>query len=204
MIGLSTTLWTSRTSRAPRAAFTLLALGLACAACERPDHIEIDPRMPRLVHRGETVRLHGKMMDRQGHIYPTERATWSSRDPFIAAVDANGEVAALASGHTVITARWEELSAEVPIEVDLVEAIKATPEQLTVKVEQDPVKLTAFALGLDGRARLDREVRLTSSAPAIARIDNEGQVWGVSPGEAVITAKSDDKEAQIKVTVVKK
>jgi hypothetical protein len=184
---------------APAMGFALLA-----SACERPDHIEIDPRMPRLLHKGETVRLHGKLIDRQSHFYPTEHAAWSSRDPFIAAVDANGDVAALSSGHTVITARWEELSADVPVEVDLVESVKVSPDVVTVKLDGDSVKLTAAALGLDGRARSDREVHLTSANTAIARVDNEGQVCGVAVGQTTVHAKSDDKEAQIAVTVVKK
>ena len=192
-----------RTSSTARLALPAMALALLCTACERPDHIEIDPRMPRLIHKGETVRLHGKMMDRQGHVYATERAHWTSRDPFIAAVDTNGEVAALSSGHTVITAHWEELTAEVQLEVDLVEAIRAAPDAVTIKVDADPLKLNAVALGVDGRPRADREVRMTSNEPAIARVDSANQVWGVAPGETIVHAKSDDKEAEIKVTVVK-
>ncbi len=194
-----------RTSRASRAAFTLLALALACAACERPDHIEIDPRMPRLVHRGETVRLHGKMMDCQGHIYPTERATWSSRDP----LHRRGRRERRGGRARLGTHRHHRpLGGALGRGADRGRPGRGDQGDPRAGDGQGRagylVKLTAFALGLDGRARLDREVRLTSSAPAIARIDNEGQVWGVAPGEAVITAKSDDKEAQIKVTVTKK
>ena len=185
-------------------ACALSALALLCSACERPDHIEIDPHMPRLQHKGESVRLHGKMMDRRGTIFPTERATWTSRDPFIAAVDANGEVAALSSGHTVITARWAELSAEIAVEVDLVESLKADPDQLTLKVDADPTKLQVVALGIDGKVRANRDIRFTSSNPAIVRIDGGGSAWGLAVGEALIHAKSDDKQTDIKVTVVKK
>ena len=193
-------------TRSQQAAPTLsigLALGLALLlnACERPDHIEIDPRMPRLTHKGETVRLHGKLMDRHGRVYSTERAAWSSRDPFVAAVDKDGMVAALSSGHAVITARWNELSADVPVEVDLVEALKVDPEAIEVSLSGDAVRLSVVPLGLDGRPQKDREVHLTSLQPGIARVDPEGKVWGVAAGEAMVRAKIDDKEAQIRVTV---
>ena len=182
-----------------------LLFALACAflgtACERPDHIEIDPRMPRLTHKGETVRLHGKLMDRHGRVYSTERAAWASRDPFIAAVDKDGLVAALSSGHALLTARWNELSADVPLEIDLVEALKVEPEALEIATSGEAVKLSVTPLGLDGRPQKDREVHLTSLQPGVARVDPEGKVWGVAPGEAWVKARIDDKEAQIHVTV---
>jgi hypothetical protein len=178
-----------------------LCVALAGAGCERPDHIEIDPRMPRLTHKGETVRLHGKLMDRNGHIFSTERASWSSRDPFVAAVDKDGLVAALSSGQTVIAARWNELSAEVRVEIDLVEALRVSPERVELSVSGEPVKLEALALGLDGRPLRDRAVHLASQNPSVARVDPEGRVWGLAPGEAVVRAKLDDKEAEVHVVV---
>src|SRR5436853_7691068 len=100
---------------------------LMLIACARPDHIEIDPRAPRLSRKAESLKLHAKMMDRSGQVFPQERAAFVSRDPFIAGVDENGNVTALSSGHTVIKASWNELTAEVPFEVDLVEALRIEP-----------------------------------------------------------------------------
>jgi len=177
---------------------TLLAL---LAACARPDHIEIDPSAPRLTRKGETVRLHGKLMDRSGKVFSGERAAWSSRDPFIASVDANGEVAALSSGHTVLTATWSELTATLPVDVDLVEALRIDRALLDLPVSSEPVKLGVTPLGLDGRPQRDREVHLASRDPAIARVDPEGKVWPVAAGDTVVQARLDDKEAEIAVHV---
>lgn len=179
----------------------LLLLAFAVTACARPDHIEIDPRAPRLLHKGEAVRLHAKMTDRSGKIFSQERASWTSRDPFIAGVDANGSVTALSSGHTVVTAAWNELTAEVPVDVDLVEALKLEPPALELAASAEPVKVTVTALGLDGHALGDREVHLASDNPAVARVDPDGRVWAVTPGDAVVRAKSDDKEAELRVHV---
>lgn len=178
--------------------FSLLLLFIACA---RPDHIEIDPRAPRLCRKGETLSLHAQMMDRGGKAYPQERAEWSARDPFIAGVDQNGDVTALSSGHTVLTATWNELSAEVPLEVDLVEALRIVPASLTLQASADPVKIDVVALGLDGHPLRDREVQLISANPAIARVDPEGRVWPVAPGDATVRAAIDDKEGEIAVHV---
>jgi hypothetical protein len=176
---------------------------LALTACARPDHIEIDPRAPRLSRKGESLHLHARMMDRAGKVFSQERASWKSRDAFVAAVDESGTVTALGSGHTVVTAVWNELSAEVPLEVDLVEALRIEPAALELPASAEPVKLSVVALGLDGHPLRDREVHLTSADPAIARVDPEGRVWPVSPGDVVVRAKIDDKESEIPVHVRK-
>src|SRR3954465_4159203 len=133
---------------------------LLLAACSRPDHIEIDPRAPRLLRKGESVRLHAKMMDRGGRGFSQEPARWQSRDPFIAGVTPDGDITALSSGHTVITATWNELNADVPLEVDLVEALQIDPGTLELKQSADPVKINVVALGLDGHPLRDRQVHL--------------------------------------------
>ena len=176
---------------------------LLLAACARPDHIEIDPRAPRLLRKGDTLHLHAKMMDRGGRVFSQERAQWSSRDPFIAGVTPAGDVTALSSGHTVITATWNELSADVPLEVDLVEALQIDPGTLDLKQSADPVKINVVALGLDGHPLRDRQVHLVSANPSVARVDPEGRVWPIAEGDVVVKAAIDDKEGEIAVHVRK-
>jgi len=179
----------------------LLPVLLLVAACDRPDHIEIDPRAPRLSRKGESLHLHAKMMDRGGKVFPQEHAAWKSRDPFIAAVNESGDVTGLSSGHTVLTATWNELRAEVPFEVDLVEALQIDPGMLELSPSADPVKINVVALGLDGHPLRDREVHLVSANPSVARVDPEGRVWPVAPGDVTVRANIDDKRGEIAVHV---
>jgi hypothetical protein len=174
---------------------------LLLVACARPDHIEIDPRAPRLSRKGESLHLHAKMMDRGGKVYPQERAGWKSRDPFIAGITSDGDVTALSSGHTVLTATWNELTAEVPLDVDMVEALQIDPGTLELLQSAEPVKIKVVALGLDGHPLRDREVHLVSADPKVARVDPEGRVWPVAPGDVVVRANIDDKVGEIAVHV---
>ena len=64
----------------PRLRLLAAALPFVLAACARPDHIEIDPRAPRLSRKGESMHLHAKLMDRAGKVFPMESATWKSRE----------------------------------------------------------------------------------------------------------------------------
>ena len=54
---------------------------------------------------------------------------------------------------------------------------------------------------LDGHPLRDREVHLKSADPAVARVDPEGRVWPISPGDVVVKANIDDKEGEIAVHV---
>jgi hypothetical protein len=174
---------------------------LLIAACARPDHIEIDPGAPRLSHKGESVRLHAKLMDRGGKVFPREHAAWKSRDPFIAGVSPSGDVTALSSGHTVMTATWNELTAQVPLEVDMVEALRIETGALELAQSAEPVKLKVVALGLDGRPLRDRQVHLVSADPKVARVDPQGRLWPIAPGDVLVRAVIDDKEGEIAVHV---
>jgi len=179
----------------------LISPVLIFLGCMGPDHISIEPASPRLVRKGETVRLKGHAADRMGRVFVGERAFWTSRDPKVAAVTEQGEVAAVGSGHAVIEARIGSLRAEVGVEVDLVEKLAVDQPLVELSVTDDPVKVPMRALGLDGQPRLDRQITYTCSAPAVARVDPEGRIWGMEPGEAVITGKHEDKTAEVRVRV---
>jgi hypothetical protein len=180
----------------------LLLLPVLCVACWGPDHIEIDPVSPRLTHKGETVRLHGKVMDRNGKVYVRERAFFNSHDPKVASVDEHGNVTAVGSGHTIIEARSGGLRAEMPIDVDLVERLEVAVPLLTMTLADEPQRPPVQAVGRDGKPVKDREVSFASDDTRIVRIDPEGRAWAINPGETVIKARVEDKLAILPVKVM--
>jgi hypothetical protein len=178
-----------------------LLLPLFLVACVGPDHIEVDPAGPRFIHRGETLRLHGKVMDRNGKVYTRDRAFFRSRDAKVASVNEHGDLTAVGSGHTLIEARSGSLYAEVPVEVDLVEKLAVANPKVELSIEDEPVAVPVTPLGRDGQPRRDREVELTSDNPAIARVDPQGRIWGLVPGDTLVKARVEDKLAIIQVHV---
>jgi hypothetical protein len=178
-----------------------LLLPIVGFACSVPDHIEIDPGAPHLTHKGEAVRLHGKVMDRAGKVYGRERAFFTSRDPKVAAVNEHGDLTAVGSGHTVVEARAGSLYAEMPVEVELIEGLLAEQQRIELTPEDDAIKVPVRVLGHDGRALVGREVTFTTDDPRVARVDPEGKVWGLTPGDTLLKARVDDKLAVIEVHV---
>jgi hypothetical protein len=100
-----------------------------------------------------------------------------------------------------MTATWNELAAEVPLEVDMVEALRIDTGPLELAQSAELVKLKVVALGLDGRPLRDRQVHLVSADPKVARVDPQGRLWPIAPGDVVVRAAIDDKEGEIAVHV---
>ena len=44
-------------------------------------------------------------------------------------------------------------------------------------------------------------MHLVSADPAVARVDPEGRVWAIAPGDVTVRASIDDKEGEIAVHV---
>ncbi len=179
-----------------------IAIVALCAfACEQADHIEIDPKQPMLKRRGEALQLHGKVMNRRGVQIAGEFPTWKSSQPFVATVDEHGSVMAVASGHALLNATYGSVTAEVPVDVVLVEAVRATPTSFHLKPDGDPVKPAVSAIGLNGRVLADRQVALKSDNSDVVHIDSEGKLWPAAKGETKVRATCEDHEVVLDVVV---
>ena len=128
----------------------------------------------------------------------TGEITWSSSNPQVASVDNTGRVNGLMKGTATITAAIDDVSAtcEVTVNAPLAASINihhlvedlyvGKTAQLEVTVEPE-----------DATANLT----WTSSNPEIVTVDDSGMLTGVAPGEAVITAVSDDISGTLAVKV---
>ena len=127
--------------------------------------------------------------------------TWSSSDEKVATVSENGEVTALQAGTATITAKAGEVSATCEVIVSAVtiaiESIELSNSKITVEKGDNFV----LSCTIKPAEATDKNVVWTSSNPAVATVDENGNVKSVSTGETVITAKAGEKTATCNVTV---
>ena len=137
--------------------------------------------------------------------------TWKSSDEAIATVDTNGKVSAVAVGKATITATAASgISAECAITVIETpaggitidkDALGITGDNLEMKVgESKSIKAVVTP-----ETTTDKSVTYESSNPAVATVDENGNVTALSLGTTtvIIIAKSNpDVKATINVTVV--
>ncbi|WP_283606943.1 Ig-like domain-containing protein [Faecalispora anaeroviscerum] len=127
--------------------------------------------------------------------------TWVSSNPDIATVDVTGKVNGVKTGTTTITAKVREHTASCNINVvalihgitldksELITLDRSTTGQLAVSY--DPPDTTE-----------DKTVTWSSSDPAVATVDEAGNVTAVQIGTATITAQVGTHTATCNITVV--
>ena len=134
--------------------------------------------------KGETVQLTASVPG----------VTWESKNAAVASVDQNGLVTALSKGTASISATKEGYKGgSISINVDLPSITITAPEDKNILIGGN-IQLSADVQG----------VTWSSSAEAVATVDQTGKVTAVSYGKATITASKDDyNAASVEVSVVR-
>ena len=120
--------------------------------------------------------------------------TWTSSNPDVATVDANGLVTAIAAGEATITASSGDVDATCAIVVtngeNLITGIEIEADKTEVKVG-NTAQITADVKLQDANAVVtDSVTTITykSSDEKVVTVDKDGKVTAVAPGKATITA----------------
>lgn len=128
-------------------------------------------------------------------------ATFSTSDASVATVDANGRVTGVAPGTAVISAQPDEdvPAAQTTVSVADIPATGIVIEPLDGPVPVGSRVLTAATIQPEDTT--EAELSWNSSNVAVATVDRYGEVTGVSPGQATITAASANGTAEGTVSV---
>ncbi len=164
-------------------------------------NVEVTPTRAEL-EVGAAIVLEATVTAADGSALNGRPVAWSTSDAAIASVNTNGRVTARAEGTATVTATSEEVTGSSTITVVRrpVASLEMRPEFLALTVGENG-QLEALPRAADGSALEGRTITWESSAPAIARMDTDGAVRAVSPGEATITATSEGRTATAGITV---
>ena len=123
------------------------------------------------------------------------RLDWSSSDPAIATVTAQGKVTAISAGDAVITATAKDapyLSASYIVHAAVpVEQITIWGPDEPLLLDGDPEKAFAeLEVSIEPEDAYFQDVIWSSSDEATVTVDEHGKITGLRPGQAMITAVS--------------
>ena len=168
-----------------------------------------DKAMPLLT--GKAATLHALFPDSANpgdYLYPTNKMVfWSSSNPSVASVDANGVVTALTAGETVITVTTFEghFTASMIITVTdspvIPTAITLSPKESTITADQTQRLTVTFIPATATETR----VRFYSSDDTVATVNNHGKVTPATPAKAgtvTITAVAIDAPNSVLDTAI--
>ncbi len=129
--------------------------------------------------------------------YTSDKVVWSSSNEAVATVE-NGKITAVGGGKATITATAGKVSATCEVTV----TVSATGVELSksaITLEKDAEETLTATVAPENSTD---KVVWSSSAPAIADVDQTGKVTAKAVGKATITATAGTATATCKVTVV--
>jgi hypothetical protein len=192
-----------------RAPAVLLMAGLALGACgDSPSNppavasVSVEPATANLVV-ARTLQLTATPRDASGAPLSGRTVAWHSDNQAAATVTPGGSVSAVAPGTARITATVDGRAgtATITVQQPTVATVTVSPATYTLGLGGS-VQLSAALADADGNGITGRVVTWSSSQTAVATVDGNGTVRGVTAGTSVITATADGitGTAQILVT----
>lgn len=146
------------------------------------------------IYTGETATLTATVKPSDAD---NQNVSWTSSNPTVATVDANGNVSAVSPGTATITVTTKDGNYTATCEVTVqqrVTAVTLDKTEVTLKVNET-VTLTA-TVAPDNAS--NKSVTWTSSDSSKATVDSNGNVTAVKAGTVTITATTND--SNIKAT----
>jgi uncharacterized protein YjdB len=174
---------------------------LAAACSSKPAAIEVFPRNVKIYGLKRIQRLTGHLMDRKGRPLPSGSLKWGSSKSDVVTVDGSGRLESLKEGRSVVTASFEKLSVQVPVEVVDVKSIVLAPTSVHLV---GPVGTTLALSSVVTNSKdkpTSRPITWTSSKPAVATISRDGVVTSVAPGTTTIIARIGELQGAMEVIV---
>lgn len=128
---------------------------------------------------------------------------WSSSENIVLSVKENGEAVAYGPGKATVTATAGKKSVSCEI------VVKEIPRPQSVKITQSKSEIMLgesyrFEATVSPSDAADKSVTWSSSATDVLTVDKNGNVYGASLGEAVVTVRTNDggKTDEVSVKVV--
>ncbi|HTR04704.1 MAG TPA: Ig-like domain-containing protein [Thermoanaerobaculia bacterium] len=185
-----------------RTALCAVALLTAFAAgCARkPASVDITPKKVKIYGIERSQRLSAKVLDKKGQ--PLEPATpaWSASSDVVTA-EPGGRIVAKKAGKAMVTATYEGVTGQVPVEVIDVATIEITPPAIALTGPAGTSVPISFSVKDSKQKVLDLKPTWSSSNPKVATISEDGIVTSVAAGMTTVIGRIGDIQGGSDVTV---
>src|SRR5262245_12429232 len=181
----------------------LLVAGLAASCSRKPASIEVSPRPVKMFGLGRITRLTGRAVDKKGQpVDGVPIALWASKAGGVK-VDGSGKPESLAEGKSIVTASFEKLSMQIPVEVLDIKTIEIAPVTAHLVGPVGTTMSLTTTLKNSKGGMVTSPVVWTSTNPKVAKVSPEGEVAAAGPGTTTIVAKVGDLQgvSEVMVTV---
>lgn len=149
--------------------------------------------------------LSARALDADGGVLSNRPVSWSSADPAIATVSAQGLVTAVSVGVTTVTATSanRRATAAVTVTPEPVATVAVSPTLDTLAVGTE-VTLTAAPRDEEGAPLSGRVVAWSVSDASVALVSSNGVVTARAPGVVTVAAVSEGRVGQATIVVLQR
>ncbi len=170
--------------------------------------VEVTPQKVSFDTESATKPLTVTLKDADGALIEDAKpATWSSKDPAIASVGADGVVKPVGTGSTTITATVDEHSGTAAVDVLLLKRIQLQSPAMVVVVGTPSDALALNYMNERGEpvvvdaALAKWPVEWKTTDAAIATVSDKGVVLGVAAGSTMLHVTVNELKAEMSITV---
>lgn len=180
--------------------------------------VEVDAPLEGIVPDVQTMELYKGQTDQIGYTFDPEdttetdkNVTFTSSDPTVATVNADGQVTALKAGNTTITLTGANgITATVQVTVTEIPIDEVALDKANVIIEKNETEILTATIGPENTTDDNKSVTWSSSDPSVAQVSPEvtesGEAVTITAGNqggrAVITASTaNGMTAECVVTV---
>ncbi len=154
-------------------------------------HISLDEDH---LYVGDTTPVHFLFTNRLGIAQPPQTAQWSSSDPQVLQVDAQGHLAAVGAGTATITAQvpGHPITQTLTVRVSNLASLDITTSTSSLPVKSQQ-QLTHHFQDVRGETQTSQPVQWSSDAPATIQVRPSGEITALGLGSATITLRTTDQ-----------
>jgi hypothetical protein len=152
---------------------------------------------------GDVAPVAAQVVDQDGRVMQGQAVVYSTDNPSVATVDADGMVHAVAPGTANVSAAHGGSVAKVAITVTAPTLRVTVPNATMGLVVGESAPAGAQVLDPSGRVVQGATPVFTSDNPSVATVDQGGVVRAVTPGTARISAAYGSANATVTVTVAR-
>ncbi|MEO8432421.1 MAG: Ig-like domain-containing protein [Acidobacteriota bacterium] len=179
----------------------LLLLAIPASCSRRAARIDVSPKKLKIYGLEHTQRLSAKLLDKRDRQLEIGTANWESAKPDVAAVDSGGLVTPKAEGKTRIIARYDGVTAEVPVEIVDVKNVEVQPASFHL-VGPPGTRLPLQAVVKNSKDQtIGLPVTWSSAKPEVATVGPDGVVASAGRGTTMLIAKVGDIQGAAEVQV---
>ena len=197
--------------RSRRAMVCLLGAVLAAAACSRkPTTIQITVDTPGKGKHSKDVKIYGldrsqrltaRVLDKNGQAFDQATATWGASNENVEA-EPGGRIVARKPGKSMVTAKYEGITAQIPVEVVDVASIEITPVSLALTGPAGTAIPVSYTVKDSKQKSIDLQPEWSSADTKIATVSERGVVTSVAAGTTTIIARIGDIQGGSDVNVI--